>query len=342
MCGQKDSTVCWIGGCQWAVIAYQFACSVFSAYWEGLHVWGFLGGVCATPCVDPSEHAVNIGGTDCHSEIAEVDGVSAFAGLDDCGVLFAAGHGRGALDPVPGVGGWMVAATSLGVPPPVIGPELVNPMEGMMSIHGVVHSGQGEQVSLLGGALQPWVVSPGSGMVGEGAAIFADVAETVLGVLDGWVAVLPGSQQWIEGLSLDGGQVGGMQDREPKSSIQKEGCPDLFLPVVENCRMGDYFHGCSDGLFAGGDPMVLVELDDLSCRCEVSVYAVGGVWQCCVWWVQCGMWGVPGGLQLCLNANMLWQRMGVGPPVGMPYLELLMWLPLLQSLPLLHGDHMCL
>ena len=58
-------------------------------------------GVCATPYVDPSEHTVNMGGTDYHSEITETDRVSTFTGLDDYDTLFAARHGRGALDPVP-------------------------------------------------------------------------------------------------------------------------------------------------------------------------------------------------------------------------------------------------
>ena len=55
----------------------------------------------ATPYVDPSEHTVNIGGTEYHPETTETDRVSTYTGLDDCDTLFAARHGRGALDPVP-------------------------------------------------------------------------------------------------------------------------------------------------------------------------------------------------------------------------------------------------
>ena len=51
-----------------------------------------------------SEHANNIGGTDYHSKITEMDRVSTFTGLDDYDTLFAARHGRGALDPVPKTG----------------------------------------------------------------------------------------------------------------------------------------------------------------------------------------------------------------------------------------------
>ena len=47
-----------------------------------------------TPYVDPSEHAVNIGGTDYHPEIPETDKVSTYTGLNDYDTLFAARHGR--------------------------------------------------------------------------------------------------------------------------------------------------------------------------------------------------------------------------------------------------------
>ena len=97
-------------------------------------------GVYVTPYVDPSEHIVNIGGTDYHSEITETDRVSTFTGLDDYDTLFAARHGRGALDPVPKVGE-QITTTSLGIPPPMVGPELINPMERVMPIHGDVHPG---------------------------------------------------------------------------------------------------------------------------------------------------------------------------------------------------------
>ena len=102
-------------------------------------------GVYATPYVEPSEHTINIGGTDYHSEITEMDRVSTFTGLDDYDTLFAAKHGRGALDPVPKVGE-QISTTTLGISPPMAGPELINPMERMMPIHGDAHPGQREQV----------------------------------------------------------------------------------------------------------------------------------------------------------------------------------------------------
>ena len=103
-------------------------------------------GVFATPYVDPSEHTINIGGTDYHSEITETYRVSTFTGLDDYDTLFASKHGRGALDPVPKVAE-QIPTTSLGISPPIAGPELINLMERRMSIHGDVHPGQREHVS---------------------------------------------------------------------------------------------------------------------------------------------------------------------------------------------------
>ena len=111
-------------------------------------------GVYVTPHVDLSEYTINIGGTDYHSEITETDRVSTFTELDDYDTLFAARHGRGALDPVPRVSEQMITTTSPGIPPPMTGPELINPMERVMSTHDTAHSSQREHVSLPNEALQ--------------------------------------------------------------------------------------------------------------------------------------------------------------------------------------------
>ena len=47
-------------------------------------------GECATPYIEPSEHTINKGGTEYHSEITETDRVSTFTGLDDYDALFPA------------------------------------------------------------------------------------------------------------------------------------------------------------------------------------------------------------------------------------------------------------
>ena len=112
-------------------------------------------GVYATPYVYPSEHTGNIGGTDYHPEITETDRISTFTGLDHYDTLFAARHGRGALDPVPRVNEQMITTTSLGIPPAITGPELINPMEKVMPTHDIAHPSQKDQVSLSNEALQP-------------------------------------------------------------------------------------------------------------------------------------------------------------------------------------------
>ena len=98
-------------------------------------------GVYATPYIEPSEHTINICGTDYHSEITETDKVSTFTGLDDYDTLFAARHGRGALDPLPTIG-QQTFTTTLGIPTPRAGPELINPMEQMMPTQGDVFLNQ--------------------------------------------------------------------------------------------------------------------------------------------------------------------------------------------------------
>ena len=115
--------------------------------------------------------------------------------MDDYDTLFAARHGRGALDQVPRMSEQMIMMTFLGITPPVTGTELVSPMERVMPAHDVVLSSWREQVSLPKDALQPCVVSPSSEIIGEGAAIFTDMTETILNVLDKQVAMSPDAQQ---------------------------------------------------------------------------------------------------------------------------------------------------
>ena len=218
-------------------------------------------GVYATPYIEPSEHTINIGGTDYHSEVT--DRVSTFTGLDDYDTLFAARHGRGALDPVPKVGE-QKSTTTLGIPTPMAGPKLINPMERMMPIHGDVHPDQREPVKL-------WIASPSSEIIGEGAAIFMDMTEMILDVLDKQVVASPGSQQHTKGLSPKDDQ------KEMVQSEELRVYPDLFLPIMENYRISDCFCGYSDSFSADNNPMVLVELNNLSYRYGTSIYAVDRV-----------------------------------------------------------------
>ena len=227
--------------------------------------------------VDPSEHTMNIGGTDYHPDITETDKVSTYTGLDDYDTLFAARHGRGALDPVPRMSEQMIMTTSMGITSPITSMGLmVNPLERVTPTHDIAHSSQREQVSLPKETLQHRVVLPSSEIIGEGAAIFTNMTETILNVLDQQIAMTPDTQQ-SKGLSPSDNQMKGIQGGKPTTSNQKEGYPDLFLPVVENYRISHHFCGYSDSLSADNNPMVLVELKNLSYQYGTSIYAVDRV-----------------------------------------------------------------
>ena len=150
------------------------------------------------------------------------------------------------------------------------GPELINPMERRMPIHGDAHPDQREKVKLQ-------MALPSSEIIGEGAAIFTDMMEMILDVLDKQVAASPGSQQPTKGLSSKDDQKEMVQSIEPGVTTQKEDYPDLFLPIMENYRISDHFHGYFDSLSTDNNLMVLVELNNLSYRYGTSIYAVDRV-----------------------------------------------------------------
>ena len=87
-------------------------------------------GVYTTPYVEPSVNT-------------ETDRVSSLTGLDGYDTLFAARHGRGALDPAPTFGD-QTLKTSLDVPTPKAGPELINPREQLMPTYGEAETKQKE------------------------------------------------------------------------------------------------------------------------------------------------------------------------------------------------------
>ena len=238
---------------------------------------GSQDGLYAPPFLNPLEKIVNVDGTDYHSNASETDRVSTYTGLDDYDTLFAARHGRGALDQVPVMNEQMIMTTSMGITPLIASMGLmVNPLERMMPVHDIAHSGQREQASIPKDSLKHRVVSPSSEIIGEGAAIFTDMTETILNVLDQQMAITPDTQQ-LKGLSPIDNQMKGIQGGNTTTSDQKESYPDLFLPVVENYRISDHFCGYSDSLSADNNPMVLVELKNLSYQYGTSVYAVDRV-----------------------------------------------------------------
>ena len=101
--------------------------------------------------------------------------------------------------------------------------------------------------------------------------------ETILDILDRQVATSPSPQQQTKGLSLNDNQTKVIKSKEPKASPQKEDYPDLFLPIMENYRISNHFCGYSDSLSADNNPMILVELNNLSYQYGMSIYAVDRV-----------------------------------------------------------------
>ena len=66
------------------------------------------------------------------------------------------------------------------------------------------------------------------------------MTEPILDVLDKQIATSPGSQQHIKGLSSNNHQKEVVKSKEPKTSSQREDYPDLFLPIMENYRIGEF------------------------------------------------------------------------------------------------------
>ena len=127
--------------------------------------------------------------------------------------------------------------------------------------------------------MRPSVVSPKQGIIGEGAAVFTDMMETILDTLDKQVVASPGSQQ----LPIEKPYKGDQGTLDSNTGIgletynQKEAYHDLFLPIRENYKISDCFHGHAESLSVDNNPMVLVELDNLSYRYGTSLYAVDRV-----------------------------------------------------------------
>ena len=94
------------------------------------------------------------------------------------------------------------------------------------------------------------VVSPVSTghIIGEGAAIFTDMTETMLTTLDQQMALSSEAQKpegslthnvLTSGQIVGGSKVGEFQTRSQAMHNTKDIYPDLYLPVTENYRISD-------------------------------------------------------------------------------------------------------
>ena len=195
------------------------------------------------------------GGIEYHPVVSESDRLSTYAGLDDYVTLFEARHGRGALDHMPRTSGEAIVASSIGMSPTTLSVGVIENL--MVRIRPIPNSGppptnQKEHVSM---SADPFlmghkVVSPISSghIIGEGAAIFTDMTETMLTALDQQMALSSEAQKPEGSLTnnvLTTGQLIGsskVEESQARSLIThdtKDIYPDLYLPVVENYRISD-------------------------------------------------------------------------------------------------------
>ena len=113
--------------------------------------------------------------------------------------------------------------------------------------HESLPPSQREHISLKVDPLRHRVVSPSSGhIIGEGAAIFMGMTETMLTALDEQMAMSSdvqkpeGSINDMIAIQLTGdNQVGETPVRTQVTSDTKDIYPDLYLPVAENYRISD-------------------------------------------------------------------------------------------------------
>ena len=149
---------------------------------------------------------------------------------------------------------------------------MVSPLDKVRPAIDIGHSNQREHVSMTTD-MKPQVESPSSEIIGEDAAIFTDMTETILDALDQQMAMssdiqkpegTPTGKDMTNKQQIGDNQMKETQGRTQTTPDSKEMYPDLFLPVAENHRITDRFCGYSDSLSADNNPMVLVELKSLS------------------------------------------------------------------------------
>ena len=116
--------------------------------------------------------------------------------------MFAARHGRGALDQAPRMSELLLMTTFVGITATTSSTGLmVNPLDKVKPAYNIEHSSQRECASMTKDPLEHRVVSPSSGIIGEGAPIFTDMTETILNTLDQQMAMSSDAQK-PEGLPI--------------------------------------------------------------------------------------------------------------------------------------------
>ena len=140
------------------------------------------------------------GGIGYHPNVLETDRVSTYTGLDDYDTLFEVRHGRGALDQAPRISEGLITS-SVGITPTTSSAGfMVNPLDKVKPAIDIEHSSQRECISMTTD-MKHRVVSPSSEIIGEGAAIFTDMMETILDALDQQMAMSSDIQK-LEGTPI--------------------------------------------------------------------------------------------------------------------------------------------
>ena len=149
------------------------------------------------PYVNPWEKTIRPGGIDYHPNVSEIDRVSTYTELDNYDTLFAARHGRGALDQVPTMSEQMIMTSSMGITPITLGAGMmVNPLDRAELTSNLELPSQRESTSMTKDHLEHRVVSPSSEIIREGAATFTDMTETILNALDQQMTMSSDIQNW--------------------------------------------------------------------------------------------------------------------------------------------------
>ena len=160
------------------------------------------GGMQIPPCHLGEISHIHPGGIEYHPVVSESDRLSTYTGLDDYDTLFEARHGRGTLDNMPRLSGEAIVTSSIGMIPVSMSVGMTeNPMVRIRPIpdSGPLPIDWKEHVSANGdpSRIEHRVVSPMSSghIIGEGAAIFTDMTETMLAALDQQMALSSEAQK---------------------------------------------------------------------------------------------------------------------------------------------------
>ena len=230
------------------------------------------------------------GGIEYNPKIFEQERLSTYMGLDNYDTQFEARHGMGTVGNIPKTGERTLVGPPMGMPSTTASEDMAeNIMVGARPDKGQLLPDQRGHASIeVPSMTGPRVTSPVNSqhILGEGAAIFTDMTETMLTAPEQQMA-LSGEVQKPDG-SLTSNVL---TPRQPSSSgiIERykmtpqtiseveDKYPNLYLPVAEIYRISDKFYGYTDSMSMENNPMVLVELTGLSYRYGTTIYAVDRV-----------------------------------------------------------------